>query len=170
MKQPTLRPSDVVVACQLTISPLAQFSSLATETGISSGECHNAVRRLRQARLIFADERRPAIEVLQHFLIHGAPFAFPPVVGPVAIGMATGHSSMAFRGTIDSPDGFVWPHADGTARGQSLIPLFSGATGLPDRNAPLYEILTIIDALRTGTTRVRKVAAELLATRLGDRK
>ncbi len=170
MKQPTLRPSDIVIACQLTLSPLAQFASLATSTGISAGECHNAVRRLRQARLILADERRPATEVLRLFLEQGAPFAFPAVVGPPAVGIATGHVSEPFRGAIHASDGFVWPHADGTARGQSLTPLFPGATGLPDRNAPLYELLTIIDALRTGTTRVRKIAAELLAMRFGDTK
>ena len=51
-----------------------------------------------------------------------------------------------------------------------MIPLFPGAPELPGRNQPLYELLTIIDALRVGTTRVRKVAAELLAERLSVSK
>jgi hypothetical protein len=51
-----------------------------------------------------------------------------------------------------------------------LIPLFPGAPELPGRNQPLYELLTIIDALRVGTTRVGRVAAELLAERLSGSK
>lgn len=165
-RQPTLRPGDLVVACQLAVSPSAHFVSLAESTGISSGECHNAVRRLRLARMMMAEERRPAREVLQDFLVHGAPFAFPPVVGSTTIGVPTAHSSPAFRVLVETTDGFVWPQAEGDARGRSLIPLFPGAPALSIKNPALYEMLTIIDALRVGSTRVRKIAAELLAARL----
>lgn len=165
-KQPTLRPSDLVIACQLAITPAAQFLQLAESTGLSAGECHNAVRRLRLARLLLADERRPANEILHQFLVQGAPFAFPPVLGTSTVGVSTAHSSPAFHAILETTDGFVWPHADGIARGQSLVPLFPGATALPDRNQPLYDLLAIADALRVGTTRVRKIAAELLAERL----
>lgn len=165
-KQPTLRPSDLVVACQLAITPAAKFLQVANSTGLSAGECHNAVRRLRLARIILATERRPAIEILHQFLIHGAPFAFPPVLGLKTIGTATAHSAPAFSALIESSDGFVWPDASGTARGQSLTPLFPGASSLPVRNNALYEMLSIVDALRVGTARVRKIAADLLRERL----
>ena len=166
MKQPTLRPSDVVVACQLTLSPGASFENLSKSTGISAGECHNAVRRLRLSRLLLSDERRPSNELLLQFLVHGVPFAFPPVLGVEIVGVPTGHSSPIFRGIVDSPDVFVWPDADGSARGRSLIPLFPGAAALPGLNPPLYDMLSLIDALRTGTTRVRNVSIRLLAERL----
>jgi hypothetical protein len=166
MKQPTLRPSDIVVACQLAMSPASKFLELAQSTGLSAGECHNAVRRLRLASLIVAEERRPTTELLHQFIVQGVPFAFPPVVGTQTLGVATAHSSPAFRGIIESTDGFIWPNADGTVRGQSVIPLFPGASALPGRNQPLYELLTIIDAIRVGSTRVRKIAAKLLAERL----
>jgi hypothetical protein len=169
-KQPTLRPSDLVVACQLALTPAAQFLELANSSGISAGECHNAVRRLRLARILLADERRPATEVLHSFLTHGAPFAFPPVLGARSIGTATAHSSPSFRALVDAAEGFVWPDAAGASRGQSLIPLFPGAPSLPDRNQPLYDLLTIVDALRIGTTRVRKIAAEMLAERFAGLK
>ncbi len=165
-KQPTLRPSDLVVACQLAITPAAQFLELANSTGISAGECHNAVRRLRFARLVLAGERRPATELLHLFLVEGAPFAFPPVPGPRAIGTATAHSAPAFQALVESSDGFVWADASGASRGQSLVPLYPGAPALPARNESLYELLAIVDALRVGSTRVRKIAAELLRERL----
>jgi hypothetical protein len=98
--------------------------------------------------------------------VQGAPFAFPPVIGPNTIGTATAHSAPVFAELIDTIDGFVWPDASGTMRGQSLIPLFPAAPSLPGRNEPLYELLSIVDALRVGTTRIRKIAAELLGERL----
>jgi hypothetical protein len=165
-KQPTLRPSDLVVACQLAISPSAHFTRIAESTGISVGECHNAVRRLRLSRILLAEERRPSREVLHDFLVQGAPFAFPPVLGTSTIGVSTAHSSPVFHTVVETTEGFVWPHAEGEARGQSLIPLFPGAPALSAGNPALYELLTIVDALRVGTTRVRKIAAELLTERL----
>src|ERR1035437_2487649 len=165
-RQPTLRPSDLVVACQLATTPSAQFLQLARSTGISTGECHNAVRRLRFSHPVWPDERRPSSEVLHNFLVQGAPFAFPPVLGVQTIGVSTAHSSPAFRTLLVTSEGIVWPHAQGEARGQSLIPLFPGAPTLSTRNPPLYDLLTIVDALRVGTTRIRRVAAELLAERL----
>jgi hypothetical protein len=166
--QVTLRPSDLVVVCQLAIAPAAQFVALAEATGLSTGECHNAVRRLRYARLILPIERRPVIELLHQFLVHGAPFAFPPMMGASTIGVPTAHSSPAFRGIVESSEGIVWPHADGTGRGRSLTPLFPGASNLVDSNPRLYELLSVVDAVRAGTTRIRKIAVELLADRLGS--
>ena len=152
--------------CQLALLPSAHFIRLSESTGLSAGECHNAVRRLRLSLLLLVDERRPSLEVLYDFLVHGAPFAFPPVLGVPTLGVPTAVSSPAFRAIIQTTEGFVWPHADGEARGQSLIPLFPGAPTLSIRNPALYELLTIVDALRVGTTRVRKIAADLLAERL----
>jgi hypothetical protein len=169
-KQPTLRPSDIVVALQLAIDPSAQFKTIAESTGISAGECHNAVRRLRLSQLLLADERRPSNDALHQFLVQGMAFAFPAVIGTGTVGVPTAHSSPAFRGILESSDHVVWAHADGSARGQSLIPLYSGAPMLPGLNARLYELLAVLDALRMGTTRVRKLAAEMLATRLAETK
>jgi hypothetical protein len=166
IKQPTLRPSDIVVACQLALTPEAKFISMAEYTGISAGECHNAVRRLRLAHILLSSERRPATEILHSFLVHGAPFAFPAVLGHSTIGVLTAHSAPSFHLSVETAERIVWPHADGKARGQSLIPLFPAAPALSSTNPPLYDLLTIIDALRVGMTRVRKVAAELLAERL----
>jgi hypothetical protein len=165
-RQLTLRPSDIVVAVQLAITPAAPFKVISESTAISTGECHNAVRRLGLARLLLPDERRPSADVLHEFLVCGVPFAFPPTRGPSAPGVATAHASPAFRGIVESPEVIVWAHADGPVRGESLVPIYPAAPTLPALNPALYELLTIIDALRVGTTRLRKVAGELLASRL----
>ena len=169
-KQPTLRPNDLVIACQLAITPAANFKAVATSTGSSVGECHNAVRRLGISRLILADERRPAGELLHQFLVHGAPFAFPAVIGAEIVGVPTAHSAPPFEGIVGAKTAFVWAHADGTARGQSIIPLFPDAPFLAVNNPALYELLALIDALRVGAARVRTIAADLLGDRILARK
>lgn len=165
-RQLATKPSDLVVALQLALIPSAQFKAMSESTGISTGECHNAVRRLRLAQLLMAGERRPSTDALHEFCVHGVPFAFPATRGPSVPGVPTGHSSPAFRAIVDSPDIVVWPHAGGSVRGESIIPLYPAAPTLPELNPALYELLTIVDALRVGTTRLRKVAGELLASRL----
>lgn len=167
-KQITLRPSDLVVALQLAITPRVHFKAIADSASISAGECHNAVRRLGLASIILTEERRPSTDALHEFVVRGAPYAFPPILGASLPGVPTAHSSPAFAGIVESSDGFVWPFAEGPARGQSLLPLYPHAPDLPQRNQPLYELLAIADALRVGTTRTRKIAADLLHARLTE--
>jgi hypothetical protein len=60
----------------------------------------------------------------------------------------------------------VWPAAEGTVRGDSLTPLYPAAVGLPTRDPALYEILTLVDAIRVGRARERALARKLLPERL----
>lgn len=165
-KQITLRPSDVVVACQLTCTPQAPFAHLAQSTRLSAGECHNAVRRLRFARIVLPDERRVAGEVFRGFLADGVPFAFPAMLGAETIGIPTAHAAPAFASVVTSTDRFVWADPSGSVRGRSVVPLFPGAPALAATNEALYDLLTIIDAVRIGTTRIRRVAIDALADRI----
>ena len=165
-RQPTLRPGDVVIALQLAIADKTGFKNLASATGLSVGECHNAVRRLAMARLTSPASRRPVTELLLRFMVHGVPCAFPAVVGAPSVGVATAYSAGVFTGKVSSEERFVWPDADGTERGLALTPLFPRAAQLATRNRALYDLLAIVDALRVGRTRERKVAEELLRERL----
>ena len=45
-----LKPADVAVALQLSLTPDVPYRELAAAVGISHGEAHNAVRRLQAAR------------------------------------------------------------------------------------------------------------------------
>jgi hypothetical protein len=166
LKQQTLRPSDIVIACQLTISHDVPFAQLASETGISVGECHNAVRRLGAASLLNPLARRPASEVLIRFLVNGVPHAFPAQVGPSVVGVPTALSAPVFEAHVTGQDRYVWPDLDGTMQGLALTPLFARAAELPNRNPQLYELLAIVDTLRVGQVREKKLAEQLLERRL----
>jgi hypothetical protein len=118
------------------------------------------------ASLIVDRTKRPAGELLHRFLVFGVPHAFPPVVGPDVTGFATACMAPPFHGLIEPAERFVWPSAEGSARGLGLTPLLPRSANLPERNAALYELLAIVDAVRVGQLRERKLAAELLHGRL----
>ena len=60
----------------------------------------------------------------------------------------------------------VWPYSDGSVRGVSLEPLYRSAPAAALRDPALYELLALIDAMRDGRARERKLAEEELSTRI----
>jgi hypothetical protein len=67
---------------------------------------------------------------------------------------------------VVAEDSIVWPSASGSSYGSAIAPLYARATELPQRCPSLYEKLTLVDALRVGRARERKLAAEELQNRL----
>ncbi len=165
-RQSTLRPHDVVVALELALHPREGYERLAEAVGISVSQAHAAVRRLTLAKLLAPDERRVVLPPFLDFLAAGVPYAFPAELGREARGIPTAHSAPPLAAEISSNEKIVWPSADGTVRGQSLTPLHPKAAKLFVTNKPLYELLTLVDALRIGRARERKRASELLRDRL----
>ncbi len=158
----SLKPQDVCVILQLTLTPHATFRELAARVGQSLGEVHNGSKRLEAARLYLSHRKEVNRVALLEFLVSGVPYAFPGEWGPETRGVATAHSGPALRDSFESPNAIVWPSADGDIRGLSLIPLCSGAPKTVKSNPELYRWLTIVDALRVGRARERRVATDLL--------
>lgn len=158
----TLRPQDVCVALQLCLTPEVAFRDLAKSVAMSLGETHNATQRLRSARLVLVDRSVPNRPGLAEFLQHGVPYAFPGVLGPVSRGVPTAHSGPVLAAHLSGDDPVVWPHRSGNVRGATLAPLCPSAPSLADDNSELYELLTLVDALRVGRARERALAIELL--------
>lgn len=100
---------------------------------------------------------------LAEFAAHGAKYAFPANRLPVAVGVPTSHSAPAFAGVFaPGSDDWVWPHPNGTARGQGLEPLHPSVPFAAMRDARLYEMLALFDALRVGRARERGMALKRL--------
>lgn len=106
---------------------------------------------------------RPHPHNLAEFALHGAKYAFPGVRLPLAVGVPTSHSAPAFVGVFapGSAD-FVWPHPNGTVRGVGVEPLHPAVPFAAMRDARLYELLALFDALRVGKARERGMALERL--------
>lgn len=100
---------------------------------------------------------------LAEFAVHGAKYAFAADRLPVAVGVPTSHSAPAFAGVFaPGSDDWVWPHPNGTARGQGLEPLHPSVPFAAMQDAKLYEMLALFDALRVGRARERGMALKRL--------
>jgi hypothetical protein len=59
----------------------------------------------------------------------------------------------------------VWPDQDGPVRGATFEPLYPSVPEAAKRDAHLYELLVLVDAIRDGRARERKIAERELVTR-----
>ena len=174
MKQTALRPSDIVTALEIAVSPGATLAELARSSAKSIGETHNAIRRLAQSGLLLPDRRITAVDPVLQFIRWGVPHAFPAMLG----GPAVGYPTAVIRddpGLLNGPVGasggsnsaeYVWPWADGSFGGTALTPLFPAAVRLVDRNPRLASMLSHIDLVRGGSARERDAAIDALARAL----
>lgn len=162
----SLRPHDVAVALQLAMTPALPYGALAETVGLSQGEAHNSVKRLAFSRLVRPDTRAVHRGALLEFLIAGVPYAFPAEPGADTRGVPTAHAGPSLASEFPDADPVVWPSVDGQHRGAAVEPLYPGATGTLNHNPELYDLLTLVDALRIGRTRERLRARGLLRDRL----
>jgi DNA-binding Lrp family transcriptional regulator len=168
MKQESLRPQDVAVLLQLALRPRDTFRDLAAAVGLSLGETHSAVKRLELAGLAAKEQGSVNGRGMREFLLFGVPYAFPAVVGPERRGIPTGFAASSRADEISGAESWVWPSAAGTARGPSLAPLCPGVADIWERNAELYELLVLVDAVRGGRARERARAREALEVALDE--
>ena len=162
-----LKPADVAIALQLSLTPDVPYRELAAAVGISHGEAHNAVRRLQAARLLRAGSRVVKTEALLEFLIGGVPYAYAATPGAEVRGVPTAHAAPPLDVDFTGADAYVWPSAEGRVRGAALEPLYAGAVHTATTNPALYELLGLVDALRAGRARERQRARDYLRQRLG---
>jgi hypothetical protein len=170
MTQPSLRPQDVVVLLKL-FSYRGRRPSMAQvgiDLSLSSSEVHAALKRLVTARLVSGDGHRPLRASAEEFLLHGLKYAFPPKRGEVTRGVPTSYAAPPLdkriaQGTELPP---VWPAAEGQLRGVALEPLYKSVPAAALRDSTLYELLALVDAVRDGRARERKLAEHELMQRL----
>ena len=166
----TLKPQDIVILLKLVVrgpSPWS-FSALAQELAMSPSEVHGGLKRAAAARLYDPQRKRPLVAPLEEFLFHGIKYAFPPDRGALTRGMPTSYAASPLNGLLGGSDEPppVWPDAEGPARGVLFSPLFESVPKAAKRDAALYELLALVDALREGRARERELAEQLLREKL----
>ena len=161
-----LKPQDLVAALKLALGPSLTYPQLAVGLSLSLSEAHGAVKRAQAAGLLLSD-RQPNRPAILEFVVHGVRYAFPPVRGGITRGMPTAHAVPPLVELIvqDNDPVPVWPDPQGEASGASFKPLYRGAPKAAREDTKLYQCLSLIDALRGGRARERKLAKEHL-TRL----
>ncbi len=170
--QLTLRPQDLVVLLRLSLNdgPAPTYAALAAELSLTASEIHAGIERAVAAKLAYKDAQgKPAVvmQALRLFLIHGASYSFPATRGEYTRGMPTSYAAPPLNSKIvaSSDPVPVWPHKTGAVRGMAFYPLYPTVPEAASRNAALYELLVLFDAIRGGSPRERALAIELLEQR-----
>lgn len=163
----SLNSLDIPVALRLAEAPGSTYQALRDDLGISTSTAHKAVYRLSAAGIVKSD-RSVNRHALLEFLEHGVRYAFPASPrGERCRGIATAHAARPLADFIVADDAVVWPDARGSVVGDGVEPLYERAVELPQRCPSTYALLTLVDALRIGRTRERKLATECLRERIG---
>lgn len=165
-KQEALKPQDIAVALRLAEMPEASYLSLGADLSMSPSTAHGCVERLQLAGLLRPESRQVNRHFLIEFLEHGVKYMFPAKLDVRARGVPTAYSGPALADEFVSNDMIVWPDITGSAVGQSLTPLYENAPELTNRCPSVYELLTLVDAIRIGRVRERASAVEKLRERL----
>lgn len=165
-----LKPQDVLFLLKLAAlnGPDTIFPSVPEALGLSKAEIHNGAKRVRAARLLSLDSWQPLRNNLLELLVHGVKYVFPARHGSESIGLPTAHAAPPLNKIMTTGDSPlpVWPHQEGTVRGQALYPLYPSAPDAARRDPKLYELLALVDAIRMGNVREQKLAESLLKERL----
>jgi hypothetical protein len=165
-----LKPQDVLVALKLSLRGPEEwgYATLAAELELSIDEAHNAIRRLGEARLYNVHSRTVIRASLEECLVHGVRYAFPAKRGAPTRGVPTAWAAAPLKELLvefgDLPP--VWPHPEGTIRGFEVAPLYKTVVAAAIRDSKLYELLALVDEIRLGGARERRLAEELLHQRL----
>lgn len=171
-RQWVLKPQDLAIAFKLVTlkGGWLPYAGLGAAMRMSRFEAHAAVQRLMAARLVVEVDGppRPVLAALRQFVMFGASYVYPPVIGGSTIGFPTAHAASPIKevmvaGNDPLP---VWPHPEGIASGQSLLPLYPNLPLAAVDDAVLYELLALFDALRSGQARERELARKFLEERL----
>ncbi|HEY2864631.1 MAG TPA: hypothetical protein VGK37_13515 [Casimicrobiaceae bacterium] len=172
-EQPILKPQDFVVALKIALigdEGFPSYISIAAALSMSASEVHGSAKRARQARLLQRSGGKELVAnraALREFALHGVPYAYPPRLGPVTRGIPTASGAPSLVGSLmESVEVPVWPHPAGQVRGPALYPLYPSVPRAAEKDSALYDLLSLVDAIRIGTAREREIAAEILERRL----
>ncbi len=168
-----LKPQDVFVLLKLVVMNSRPWSYpiLAVELGMSPSQIHSAVKRALAANLAVRHNEKivPHFRNLEEFLIHGLKYVFWAEQGEMTRGMPTAYAAppladLLVSSAVEPPP--VWPDPDGEVRGLAFQPLYKAAPQAARADKNLYELLALVDAVRSGRARERKIATKNLQMRL----
>jgi hypothetical protein len=168
-----LKPQDILVALKIALLEDSKWTylGLATSLGLGQSEVFLAVQRAMCAGLISKLNRTAMVQPLIEFLVHGLRYCFPAEFGKMSRGRPTAFGAEFVKQYLAYSDAEtvpVWPSPTGSVRGVSLKPIHKAVPAACARDDALYEIMALIDMLRSGKARERRVAAEQITERLNS--
>lgn len=179
-----LKPQDIVILLKILSmmvlnkndqNEYLSQNKLATLLCMSVSEVNAGIKRLVHSGLlssVLTDDPKNKIIFLpnksacEECLISGVKYFFPVELGTYTRGIATSYAAPILEKQFilgDDPIP-VWPYGEGDKRGLALEPLYSSVpkslAQFPDQT--FYELLVLVDAIRSGRARERNIATSLL--------
>jgi len=169
LHQQLMKPQDIVLLLKIISMQNDSWNQLQTSAALSmsQSEVSESVARSKYAGLLDVKGKKVMKLALLEFLQFGLRYVFPQKPGAVVRGIPTSHSAAPLKNQIQSAEHYVWPYAKGTVRGQSIIPLYPSVPEAALKDAKLYELLALVDALRVGRAREKELAIVEIKTCLG---
>lgn len=162
-----LLPQDIVVALKIALSgERFTYAELVRALDMSASQVHSAVDRCNDAGLLFKDFMRANPDAMLELLRHGVKYVYPPELLPPQRGIPTAHSAPPLSDYVQSEEHIVWPDPEGKVRGVGLAPIHKSAPIAARRDEKLYQALALVDAIRIGRARERKLADDFLSNLL----
>lgn len=182
-----LHPQDVVVVLKLVARSEASrrwtYAELSRDLFMSTSQVFSSVARAEKACLLAADRVPHSLDLsndeprvwlfthpnnLKEFLIHGVKYVFPVERGGSTRGVPTAAGAPPLSKHF--PQDFhllpVWPYPAGLYRGISFSPLYKNVPQAALKDEKLYELLSLLDAIREGRAREREIAIRELTARI----
>jgi hypothetical protein len=163
-----MRPHDVVVLLKIiSLEDNWLNKDISGSLYISPSEISESLNRSMIARLISPDKKKVFKGALLKFIENGLSFVFPAEPGQMVRGIPTAHSAPILKDYIISDETYVWKSANGQAKGQSILPLYSNQVRAVLEDEKLYSMLALTDSIRVGQVREVEKALELLKQYFG---
>ncbi|HAT8267610.1 TPA: hypothetical protein JA487_14760 [Legionella pneumophila] len=175
-----IKPQDIVVLTKILACKNQNWSqnSVAFELCLSPSQINSAFKRLVVAGLMTPyhppNKPQPIIQACEEFFTHGLKYIFPERLGEIVRGVPTSYAAPSLNKEIIAGNDPmpVWPYGEGNERGVALKPLYhSVPESVIKHPDPLfYDLLTLIDAIRSGRARERQVAIQKISQLLKNNK
>jgi hypothetical protein len=159
---------DVALLLKICLleKPKVLSKTLADELFLPPGEISKSLNRSKESGLLYWSdlEKRVNRSALLDFLAYGIRHVFPPRKGGLVRGIPTAAAAEPLKSHFldDGEPPPVWPYPEGSVRGLSFSPLYKNAPKAALLDFRYYELLALCDAIRSGRTRERVLAVELL--------
>jgi hypothetical protein len=162
-----LGPTDIYILAGALANDREALTlrGLAAELYVDHTLVHRALKRAETVGLYRTSSKQVNRANFEDLMTHAGRFIAPARLGELTRGVPAAWAaepiSQIIRESGQEPPP-VWPDAQGPVRGQALQPLHPAAVRASQQSPALGNLLSIIDSLRAGDVRVRKVAAEEL--------
>lgn len=160
-----MRPQDIPVLLKIIAKADQPWHNkdIAAELFISPSEISESLHRSSVSGLIDqANKKKIFRQSLMEFLQHGLQYVFPAELGSSTKGIYTAHSHSFMKAHFPSEENYVWPDPRGDGFGLKVESLYKNQVKAVQLDPSLYLMLALVDVLRIGKVREKKVAIDQL--------